>query len=535
MTPIRIVLKPQATWADVLSTGGSDSWERRGFTPLWQDQPHIKRYRSVDGRCSITYVQDPLREIRYYHLAGDDLETHAGLIRSRILAYTREEIATLMADALTPGERIAAVYLAACASPDPDEALLAFLTHALVDLETSVRWAAVDAALVAAWPALRAPLERTAAADPYTGIRVFAAETIKTLKASACDAALAASEFTPLPADPRRVAPVTGVRDDWYEAAFGERPPPPPSGEGELLMPPWLAELIREGDWGDYHWHSPELIHRAASLAVEFKRPRIVMLEEDLADNRALWGAMVPVANGPQFIDRVARASQSRLYVNRDCPEGLLLALSEDAPPTLWIPAGRSRAEVESAASAYFFAGIPPLPGLPYQGRLFLATQVTLGGTFLDLVRAVQENPFTDMVSWGSSQPADPYPEEITDNVTADDVRRFQAQAADCLPWRCVRTRYSRSVIQLIDWRNGYFADLYFRPTSSAGWVEAHNSRLWTDFPPGTPVDVVGALSGLACLGPDRIRQQAEGADAPDQRRGMLEIVGFLERAPELS
>jgi hypothetical protein len=247
---------------------------------------------------------------------------------------------------------------------------------------------------------------------------------------------------------------------------------------------------------------------------------------------------MVPVAEGPEFTDRVSRTERARLFVNRDDPQEVLLALAADHPPSLWVPAGRTRAAVDATVTAYFFPGIPPESALPFQGRLFLGTQATLGGpdTFVGIERGVGYSPFTDMLPWGSSQPTDPYPERVVlGRVPVSELNRCMAQSPDKLPRTSIRTRYSRSVIQLIDWRGGYFTDLYFHPTPPLGWAEARNAPFGTDFPDGTPIDVVGALSGLACIGLERMRPQTEKATEEDQRRGAQEIIEFMERAPALT
>src|SRR5262245_31666424 len=139
-------------------------------TPLKQDEPYIKWWKSVDGRCVITYVQDPLREIRCYHLTAPDQDTlapHVAIIRKGIPTYDGREIEALRASARTPAEKVVAVYTtAASAAPPRDPTIIDFLTRALTDRDTAVRRAAVDAVLVVLWPNLLNPLKQVAAADP---------------------------------------------------------------------------------------------------------------------------------------------------------------------------------------------------------------------------------------------------------------------------------------------------------------------------------------------------------------------------------
>lgn len=431
----------------------------------------------------------------------------------------------------------AVYHTAAAAGPQPDPAALDFLVRSIADPDPVVRRAAVDAALVAFWPELREPLERVADADPDPDLRAFARETRDTLRDRVWDAPPGSFDFVPLPPDPQRITPATGIRDEWFRQAFSYPPkaPVPPNPMPPFTVPDWLAELIQAADWEGVRWHSPEAIRTASTAVAEFEKSPLVRLHRThLVENKALWKSMVPVADGPAFTDRAAMSEQSRLFVNRDDPSGILLALGGDHPPTLWVPVGRTRAEFEAVAAAYFFAGLPPRASLPFQARLFLSTQIVVG-EFEEVERMMTLNEFTDKFLWGSAHADDPYPPAVTlGQIPFGAFRWYMAQNPSGLRRTCVRTRFSRSVIELIDWQDGYFADLYFRPAPPAGFAEAFNRRDRTGFPPGTPVDVIGALLGLACFGPDPIRDQAEAATDPDQRDGMRQLIGFLEQAPSL-
>jgi hypothetical protein len=319
-----------------------------------------------------------------------------------------------------------------------------------------------------------------------------------------------------------------------FDTLFGKKTAAPVRGRQSRFSPPdWLVALMRVGDRAGFRWHTPDQIRAAAGRVTEFTKPAFMIVsEQTLTRSRALWDSMVPVADGPEFTARGGQVTRSRLFVNRDDPQGVLLALADDHPPTHWVPAGWTPEHLEMVVAAYFFDGIPPQPSLPFQGRLFLSTQSMLGGGFVDLERGVERSPFTDFLPWGNTHPTDPYPDAVTiGQIPIPELRRLMAQDRNELPRTSIRTRYSRAIIQLVDWRNGYFADLFFQPAPPGDWAEAHNVEFGTDFPPGTPVDVVGALSGLACIGPARIRQEAEESPDPNQRRGLMQIVGFLEEA----
>lgn len=540
----RIVLKPGAKWSDVLTAAeDADDWRVTDFGPLTQDEPYIKRWKSLGERCVIVYVQDPLREVRCFHLSGPSREVHAAYLRSRVPTLDPAEIAGLIAAAHTPAEKVAAIYTAAASvSPEPDSVIFDFLTRCLTDPELAVRTAAVDACLLALWPDLREPLEQVAGSDPDADLRAFAAETLETLRTRIWDAPPGTFDGVPLPPDPRRITPRTGIRDDWYEAAHGKRPPPPtppaapaPSRKPEFRLPEWLAKLMRTKGWNGFDWLTPEQIRAAASQATEFTLPLFMALPDRARDrSRTLWESMVPVADGPEFTARGGQQSRSRLFVNRDDPDGLLLALAADHPPIFWVPAGRTRAGVEALTAAYFFPGIPPQAELPFQVRLFLSSESMIGG-FVEVELYVERSPFTDFLPWGSRHPTDPYPDRIPiAGVSGSETRRYLAQDPAGLPRTSIRTRFSRSIIQLIDWRDGYFADLYYRPVPPADWAAAWNAERETDFPLGTPVDVAGTLCGLLCMGPERLRSQLDDPSDPYQRRACEEIIEFIGQAPSL-
>jgi len=73
----RVVLKPQATLQviDMMEVDVED-WQSVDFTTTERDKPYTKWLKSFEGDCSIVYVQDPLREVRYYHLRTRALLTY---------------------------------------------------------------------------------------------------------------------------------------------------------------------------------------------------------------------------------------------------------------------------------------------------------------------------------------------------------------------------------------------------------------------------------------------------------------------------
>jgi hypothetical protein len=306
------------------------------------------------------------------------------------------------------------------------------------------------------------------------------------------------------------------------------RPDPP------FDPPAWLLALRERNDVPGVLWHSAEEI-RAAAIPLPHANDLLLPKEPEFrAADEALLARMVCVADGPERQDRTQRVLKSRLYLDRESPHALLLALAANHPPTLWIPAGRTRESVAAVLAAYCSPGLPPGEDLPFQGRLFLTTTAMLGDDFRAVENVLARSAFTDALIWGSSQPTDPFGESVAlGRIPLPELRRRIAQAPGVLPRTSVRTRFSRAIIQAIDFNEAYFADLYFRPAPPDVAAE-FNAKYGTDFPPGTPGDVIATLSGngLLCLNADRMRGHAEAAADPDQRVGIGRIVEFMERAP---
>ena len=131
--------------------------------------------------------------------------------------------------------------------------------------------------------------------------------------------------------------------------------------------------------------------------------------------------------------------------------------------------------------------GMPAQETLPFQKRLFLTTTSMLRDDFRAVENCLARSAFCDSLIWGSNNPTDPYPEQVTlGRIPLPDLRRYLAQAPGVLPRTSIRTRFSRSIIQVIDFQDGYFADLFFRPTPNTEWGADYNARYKTDFPIST-------------------------------------------------
>jgi hypothetical protein len=506
---------------------------------LFQDKPYTKWLKSIDERCVIVYVQDPLREVRYYHLTGADIETYAALIRQRVPVHDRGEIEAMMASARSSTKKVVAIYHAAVSAPPVrDPAVFDFLTRSLTDPEPDVRRAAVDAVLLVLWPDLQEPLERVATADKDADLRAFAEETLQTLQTQVWNVALGKFDFVPLPPNPKRIIPLTGVGDDWYKHAHGERPKlqssvaNTPSRKKKFGPPDWLVGLMQKGNWADIRWHTPEQIQKATVSLPAADSLSLSKEEEFREEDEELLSRMVSVGEGPEREDRTERKLRARLYIDRKKPRRLLVALAENHLPSLWVPAGNTRKSVEAVLAAYCFPGLPKQQMLPFQGRLFLTTMKMPGDDFKAIENHLSQSEFCDSLVWGSSHRTDPYPERVTlGSIPPRDLRRYLAQAPGARLRTSVRTRFSRSIIQAIDFDNSYFVDLYFRPAPPE-YADEYNARYGTQLPAGTPVDIVASLSGFTLFGPEPIRKQMEESEDENERNGLKSIIDFLKRAP---
>jgi len=295
-------------------------------------------------------------------------------------------------------------------------------------------------------------------------------------------------------------------------------------------LPDWFLALTKEGDWNGIHWYTLEQIRQAADIPLspaDFLMPRE---ENPSSRDQTLLARMVPVAEGPPRTDRLLRVRKARLYLDRENPEQLLFALARNHPPSLWVPAGRTRETANAVLDTYFFPGLPAQETLPFQKRLFLTSLSMFGDDFEGIERWLARSAFCDSLLWGTSQLTDPYPERVIRGYfTPFEHRGYIAQTPDVLPRLSIRTRFSRSIIQAIDFHEGYLADLFFRPAPHPEVGTDYNTRYGTDFPPATPIDVIATLSGFLCLGADQIRGHAEAAEDSNQGQALQQILAFME------
>lgn len=300
--------------------------------------------------------------------------------------------------------------------------------------------------------------------------------------------------------------------------------------------PAWLVSLRERGDRPGVKWFTPErsaeVVAQLGSLE-DVGEATTVVPRRRVPDEESMWGRMMPVADGPDHTCRSGLVSESRWWIDRDHPDRLLLSLTEDYPPSLWVPAAQTVESMDALLAAYFLPDTPTPSALPFQGRLFLTTAGSFQGGFRDVENRLVLSPFTDKLTWGNSHPADPYPPQVVlGQIPVGDLRGYSAQEPGRHPRTGIRTRHTRSVIQAIDWHGGFFADLFFVPVTAPADTAALNEQQGTDYPPGTPFDVIASLLKFACIGPERIRPQLDAEDDPDQREGMASIIGFLEAAP---
>ncbi len=338
---------------------------------------------------------------------------------------------------------------------------------------------------------------------------------------------------------PTKGVPPGAAFPSRFHASLGRKPTPKEEAavntpRRPFPPPAWLLALRERNDVPGVRWHSAAQIRDASAPLPDAAGLLLPQEARFRAADEALLARMVSVADGPRRQDRTQRELKSRLFVDRESPHRLLLALAENHPPSLWVPAGQTRDSLAAALAAYCFDGLPPQQSLPFQGRLFLTTTAMLQDDFRAVENVLTRSAFTDALIWGSSKPTDPYGEsEPLGRIPLPRLREYIGQKPGVLPRTSVRTRFSRAIIQAIDYNSAYFADLYFRPAPPEFAAE-YRARHKTPFPPGTPADVIATLSGhgLLCLDAESMRGHLNAATDPNQRDGLRGIVEFIERGP---
>jgi hypothetical protein len=262
---------------------------------------------------------------------------------------------------------------------------------------------------------------------------------------------------------------------------------------------------------------------------------------------RRLVADVEVVATGPQLGGEVEGTGDDAVWLlDPKRPDGLLLALSEEFPPLLWLEAGRTLADLRTTL-AEFWPGSAPAPTrltLRRRVRGFLCRRGDEvlpnpysgepdEADFHAFSRHFVFSPFVRAHGWGSSQLDDPWPSDLSEVSSLAMIRfgrQMLAQHAERVPSETYRTRYSRAYLGIQAHPGDLLlAEIRYQPARHQVAIELVNAELGLDLPLDVPVDAVGAVFGFPFVQAGQVEAAlAERAEDPGRMAGLVGVLGAL-------
>ena len=294
----------------------------------------------------------------------------------------------------------------------------------------------------------------------------------------------------------------------------------------------WLAELRREDG---VEWLEPEerdaLEERLHGLYASDGHPLVSLAQPAVALCRMMLGRLVPVARGPELAGRLeVAAPRPLLFVERDSPRHVLVALGEGMPPLMWFPGGTTRAELDAALEPYTQAWGPTLE-LPLERRGFVGTEELLGRDFEGVVTHLSSSPFVESFFWGSAYDEDPWPDSVgSENLVelATHGGEFMAQRDGAVRSLTCRAVASGASVTLED-RDGVFvAHARWVPAPHGAILGALNEQFGASMPTDWPLDLAAAMLGLFFSDVPWLQKAVAASAGPDELVANLYILGCV-------
>jgi hypothetical protein len=260
-----------------------------------------------------------------------------------------------------------------------------------------------------------------------------------------------------------------------------------------------------------------------------------------LAERRA-------VARGPARPSRDGETEPVLMFVDREQPDRIYLALSAAYPPFLWIDVGTTEGSLQRALSEFF-----PCPRttrmtmrnvargfMGYRLRFSVPSHYTQGvepANAAEIGRHFAVNPYVEAGSWGSAHDDDPWPDVIPDQPgyalkMSTRQRRVSAQAPGAVWSVSWRTRHSRAYISIeLHHRDVFIAQVRYRPSDHPHAIEGMNATFGCDYPTDLPVDAVAALLGFQFDAAEDLQARLESSTDPHEIAGLLTVLSALRHS----
>lgn len=161
MSPIRIVLKEEVSRGRVEDFTWDEGLSMWDFSHGGGLEPFVKIYHTRGDQTAAHYIEDPMVDLHYFVVTGEDVEGVNQRIRAGLPHFTRDEVLQQVKTAKEPLELAKAVRIAGVAAPEAwDREIFEAITGAMSNPDTRVRSSAAAAAAFAAWREFQEPLER---------------------------------------------------------------------------------------------------------------------------------------------------------------------------------------------------------------------------------------------------------------------------------------------------------------------------------------------------------------------------------------
>jgi tetratricopeptide (TPR) repeat protein len=340
-----------------------------------------------------------------------------------------------------------------------------------------------------------------------------------------------------------------------YQALFGEPEDVPVESDLSWLdiFPAWFqalrndTSLLAAGlEWLD----GAESQSRSDGLRTAYEEggpSGVTHTDATLELSRSLARRARFVARGPSTIRRDGIEEPSWLLVDERDPTRILIALSNDYPPFLWLDGGTSAKSVADTLSDYFptpFRERRSLRGhargfMGYLGRFGVTSPTgdTVPADQLGLDHHFALCPFLEPGSWGSAYADDPWPEQVPDQPNSiphfERRQRETNRQADGLIWtRTRRSRHSRSYLGYELHHDDVFVlDVRYTPSRQTAVVERMNQHFGCDYPRDMPVDVIAALLGFGFDSATDVQNELETTAEPQALAGLLSLLSSLRHS----
>jgi hypothetical protein len=157
----RVLPKQTVSRDDATHLARRNGWQYHDIFLADGEQPFEKVWLTEDGATSVHWIEDPILELNYFAVDGEQRDAVAAELREDLDVYDRDALRGLVEAAEEWFDLLAALHhVAAAAPPGFDPELFEWLERGLNHEEPAVRKMSAILTAYPGWPEFRAPLEQ---------------------------------------------------------------------------------------------------------------------------------------------------------------------------------------------------------------------------------------------------------------------------------------------------------------------------------------------------------------------------------------